>query len=1029
MATVIEIDNPFEPFNETRVHENVEGISILDWLRENKDENWESFVRPTICIYNGKPLLLDEYGDTQLSKDDVVSFCALVGDPISIIIAVVVAVVAVAVVLSIIPQPPAVGDTPEADPTFTLRGQQNAAKLGQTIPSHYGRIKNWPDYAAQPYNQYIGNQQYQFSLFCCGEGYYAFEGNGFIEDTPVGNYDDVDIWKYDPGQNPAAFPNAVVTSDEVGSIELFGPNEPEYVGNTGPYNANEVQTTATRLEVDIVLPRGLYYSNDDGGLDGRTISAIILYQQINDSGVAIGPWLTLVNFNKSLTTNTPQRYTYGVNVPAGRYRVQGRRTNNKDTSTRAANVIVWESLRAFLPHTNDFGEVTLIAMRAKASNSLNDNSRFRYNIYQTRKLPIFNGATWSAPVATTNPIWAMCDILRAEYGGNLDSAFIDLEYLRTLAATYDSRGDEFNWSFSRKTNVWDACRMALSVGRAIPMLNGSQVTAIRDEIKIRPQGVFTPDNMISGSFDWSLKMFELNSYDGLEVEYLDEVTWKQKTVLCLVGNDVGDNPRKMKLDGVTDRTKAYREGLFQRAKEVFQREAISFTTGLEGHLPNIGSLITVTHDVPKWGQFGSIVEYENNIMLIDVELEFEIGKSYRMIFRKRDGSGTISYAVQPSDTSLTKTDLVRVVDVFEAGDEDFVREHTQEPVFFQFGESNNVTKYCRVKEIMPGSEGEVDIKCVNNDDRVYNFDNEIPPEEDEDSTPVIPDLPGVTGVTVLPIPNSTNQVQVTWQPAVGALSYVVERSYDNETWTQLATTQVTSMVVDVFPGYAYFRVAGINVEQGAWGLWEGSVGTATAPPLNVSGLSLQSAFIGTTCKIQWNSVSTATSYIIQVKRASSGALLREVEVTATTYTYGTDQSMVDFAGSPQRDLRFDIVARNSFGDSETPQTLLATNPKPSIPSNITYVLENDTANSVDVVVNWTLVPENDIKEYALWASDTTGFTEDNFTEVARGSFDSARFTVDKTLLTLPDDYYFTLAAFDLWGDDYDSSPEQTVTIT
>lgn len=1025
MGIVFEINNPFELFKDSVTTLVEEEMSILDWLKANRSPEWQAFDKPTLCLFNGEAVFQKDYGTTKIKDKDVVNFIVLSGDPVTIIIAVVVAVVAVAAALIFAPQPPNVGDTPEPNPTFTLRGQGNTNKLGQVIPSHYGRVKNWFDVAAKSYNQYIGNDQYQFSLYSAGHGDYDFEPF-HIEDTPVDNFRDVTIEVYPPGERVTLFPDNVITSVEVGSIELFGPNEEDYEGDSGPFIANENETVATKIQVDIVLSKGLYFSNDDGGLTTRTVTAIFEYQQIDDDGVAVGPWLTLTSFSKTLATTTPQRFTVEQDVPEGRYQVRARRTNDKDESHRSGNDLVWEAMRAFLPNTQEYGDVTIIARRALATNNLNDNSSSRLNAYQTRKLEQYDDTTgmWSARLPTRNPVWAAIDVFKAKYGGQLTDRFIDLVGLSVLRQVYDDRQDNFDWTFDNKTNVWSAAKLIFSVGRAIPMLNGSQVTAVRDEPKTLPTGVFTPDNIIQGSFSWDLSMFKLNDEDGIELEYLDEDTWAPETVLCLIGNDTGLNPKKVKLNGVINRNKAYREGLHLRSKTLFQREVIKFKTGLEGHIPFVDSLISIVHDVPRWGNSGFVVSRENDILALADEVTFDGSSVHQILLRKRDGSGSGPFVVEPFDERLTTT-KVRVLEAF---DDIIERPSTEEFMYFQFGVQGLYSKLARVRSIRPAGEGEITIEAVNNDDRIYSFDEQNAPAKDLVGIPPgVPDLPVVTRLSVLSVPNVINRVQVAWAPAPGARSYVVEISYDNETFTQVATTLMTYLVIDVVIGTAFIRVAAVNVDLGPYVTWTGTVGHATNPPNNVTGLTLQSPFVGVSAKIQWNPVGTATSYVVQTIRASDDSVLRETEVLNTTFTYSNDQAATDFAGNPERTLKFSVKAKNSIGESDVAQVLTANNPTPTVVAKTAFSITNETTESWEIQVSWTALQDSDIKEYRIWASATQGFSEGPTNLVARGLFNMATFTVSKT--GSPTDYYVRIAALDYWGDNYNLTAELSVDLT
>ena len=60
-----------------------------------------------------------------------------------------------------------------ASPTYNIQAQGNTARLEAAIPEHFGRLKAFPDFAAQPYQEFSGNDQYLYQLLCIGRGYYT----------------------------------------------------------------------------------------------------------------------------------------------------------------------------------------------------------------------------------------------------------------------------------------------------------------------------------------------------------------------------------------------------------------------------------------------------------------------------------------------------------------------------------------------------------------------------------------------------------------------------------------------------------------------------------------------------------------------------------------------------------------------------------------------------------------------------------------------------------------------------------------
>lgn len=169
---------------------------------------------PFICLVNGNPVLRKEWDSLKIRAMDHVAFVNLLqggggggSNPLRVVgmVALVVATVAsygaasaawgavwgatVAAGVSIgggmlinalVPPPkPTLNGTSYAvssqSPTYSLQAQGNQARLGNPIPVIYGRHLVYPDFASQPYYEYIDNEQYVYQLHCIGQGEYDIE--------------------------------------------------------------------------------------------------------------------------------------------------------------------------------------------------------------------------------------------------------------------------------------------------------------------------------------------------------------------------------------------------------------------------------------------------------------------------------------------------------------------------------------------------------------------------------------------------------------------------------------------------------------------------------------------------------------------------------------------------------------------------------------------------------------------------------------------------------------------------------------
>lgn len=1031
MITVIFQHNPLDKTDNIVVQMEA-GQTIHELLREVFTPSFKEFSTPTICQVNGSYVLREYWSVTQLNEGDTVTFSALVQDAVTAfyVIVAIIAVGSAVYAYSNMPKPTET-NIPGAAPTYSLQGHRNQNKLAQPIEVCYGRNFIYGSFAARSYNVYKANDQYLFSLLCLGQGEFDVHGV-FIEDTPIANFEDTEYEIYGPGERVTLFPDNVLDSIEVSEIEMPGINEAGGNVELGPYVANPAQTTVNRIEVDYSFSQGLYKANDKGGLDNLTITAQFEYQKIDDAGNADGPWTPFVDVNRSMATTTPQRFTEGADVPEGRYQVRAMRTNDKDRDHTAGNTMVWQKLRVFMPDVRDYGDVTLLALKAKATNNLNASSQTAVKVDATRKLPVYDTITqsWLSPRATRSAVWALCDLFRAKYGARLTDKYLSLEHLAAVDNELSSRGDTFDWIFDKRMTIWEAAKKICRAVRGVPRLPGSRVTMVRDVPQSIPKGVFTMDNIVNGSFAWEIQFFEVNEKDALRVEYMDLDTGQIETVLCQLPNGTSNNIEEMRLEGVKNRAQAFREGMYILASKYYLREGVSFSTGLEGHIPSYGDIISVSYDIPFWGTGGfveSLQKVGTNLynIQVNVPLDFSQTGNHFINFRKSDGSANGPYLCTQVDDYTVQIGATQAPVTVKAD---------QEPPLFQFGLGDNWSKICRVNEINPSTKETVSVKAVVYNQIIHSFDNlPVPDYGDEGSSVAIPALPVVTGLRVNTIPNEINRIQITWTPALGAQSYVLQTSSDGVNWVTVVTTTSTIHTMEVLYEKLWVRVAGINRGQGPWAVWDGDVGSESEAPSNVKGLALVSPFVGRQMSVQWEQVINANYYEVEVYDVTASRVLRTVNTTSINFSYTSDDAKTD--GSTSREFRISVVAVNAIGRSATPTQITASNPQPLKTMNVTSSLRSTNRYAAIYDLNWDASTDPDVVGYRIWQSTTAGFTPVLGKHDYEVTTNYMRLEVQMwnewepapgdqgTPYVYTDDTYYRIGAYDPWTDHVHLSDE------
>lgn len=763
-------------------------------------------------------------------------------------------------------------------PTYNLQAQGNMARLDSAIPAHYGRMIAYPDFAAMPYAEYAGNEQYLYQLFCLGQGYYDIEAVR-IEDTPIANFEEIEYEVVPPGGSVRLFPSNVITSVEVAGQEAAGKvtgatydqpgtttitvtktahgfavgkqvyldftsgTAPDggYIIDTvptantftvvaaasattsgnveiqpylGPFTANAATTQANTIGIDIILPRGLYYANANGGLDAVTISWAVELRKIDDAGAPVGSWAVVGSESLNLSTTTPQRYSYRYGVTSGRYEARLRRTNTKQTDAKYGNDLVWGGLRAYLPDNRQYGAVTLIAMRMKASNNLSQQASRKVNVIATRKLRTWNGTGWTAPAATRSIAWAFADAAQNTiYGGRLADNRIDLAGLLALHNTWESRGDHFDARFDNTLALWEALSKIAAAGRARPFMQGGILYVARDQSNTLPVALYSMRNIIRGSFNIEYIMPSEDTADAVEVSYFDKVAWQPRRVPAALAGSASANKAKIDLFGVVDREHAYREGLYQAASNKYRRRLIKFSTEMEGFIPALLDPIAIQHDMPQWGQFAEAVAWDaaNKVLTLSEPLAWTAGQTHYIGLRAKDGGleGPITVTPGTSDYQVV-LDTVPTNTPYTGSD--YERTH----VVFGWGETWR--QPARVISVTPRGLHQVEILAVNEDASVHTADVGVTaPAVSSSQLSNLYTTPVVLGLTVRSSSSDVNAMLLSWQPAQGADHYLIEQSSGDGTWTRCGDTAAANFVARAIYGNSTFlRVAAVGMTRGPW---------------------------------------------------------------------------------------------------------------------------------------------------------------------------------------------------------------------
>jgi hypothetical protein len=772
-------------------------------------------------------------------------------------------------------------DTGRGREVFSLSPQGNRSRLEEPVPVQYGRMRFAPDFAAAPWAEAAGNEQYLYCLYSVGAGHFEIEKIE-IGDTPVEAFGEVETEIVPPGGTVTLFPTAVVTSDAISGQELRSrvtvtwtrsgttltvtetghrrtsgqtvritatgqpvqtvqigtvPNEDSWTATVSGWTATSGSAeilsivggltgvpvcgpgqTAARVGVDLAWPGGLYGQTNTGRLLVRSTTVRVEAAPIDDAGTLTGGWVLLGEPTRSDKTRTPQRESHVWTLPTpGRWAVRAWRTNPRDSDANAGHDVIWTGLRGYLAEAQNWPQVTLLAMRFRATGNLSRLASRQVHVTATRKLPVWNGTVWSAPVPTRSIAWALADMARSTlYGPGLPDARIDLAGLLALDTLWAARGDTCDMRITTAGAWWDAAARVALTGRARPCMQGGILRIVRDGPQTIPVAMFSQRNIRDGTFsiDWTMPGPE--TADAVEVSYLDAATWQPQRVTARLPGSTAARPARIVLDGVTSRAQALREGLYHAACNRYRRRTVRFETEMEGFIPALGDLVAIQHDLVGWGAQAEAVAWNAATLTLTVSEPMNWSGSGHVVgLRRRDGSvaGPIAVTRGADDRTLR---LVAAPGFTPDTGQDRERTHVA------FGLAQSWSARARIVSVRPVDASRVAVEAVVEDPSVHTAETgRVAPPLRQGRLPALPDAPEVTGLRVVLSPDAI--AFLSWRPAPGAIGYEVEvaeqgaRESPDEGWTRVADTAAAELMIR--PPYGpktRFRVRALARGAGPW---------------------------------------------------------------------------------------------------------------------------------------------------------------------------------------------------------------------
>ena len=529
-------------------------------------------------------------------------------------------------------------------------------------------------------------------------------GATYSIDEIIGERDGVRVSRLLPDGSPdtswSAFPASVS-----GRVSVEDNADGVWIG---PFLACPEGETTTRIEWDVFAPRGLGKIDTDGDIEERSRDVELQYRALGSDA-----WVPVV---QTLTGQSRDQmgWTFVADIPAMTPEVRVRRNSVESDDTQALDRLEWYGLRSELPAATSYPGVTTIALTIQGSDMLAGQSENKINTVVTRLVPRLG-------TETEEPSRAIADWFRyvARNIGYSD-ADLDQDELQRLATVWQSRGDTFDFVHDGSSTVYEVMQRTLRAGAAELTINQGLLTPVRDEPRTTFEQMYTTQNMLE-PLTRSIESIRPDEIDGIDVEFFSADTWTNETIECRLQGDAGNRPEKIRIEGVTSRTRAWRLGMRERLRLRYRRKTYSFSTELDALNSNYWSYCALADDVPGYTSSGLILDVSASGGIVTVKtsepLDWQGGETHLIAWRDQDGSLKGPY------TATRGTDGYTVV---YNGDAPVV-DYSQELPHYMFGVSQTFSYPVLIASIEPQGFSAVSVQAVNYDERVYDYDNLEPP--------------------------------------------------------------------------------------------------------------------------------------------------------------------------------------------------------------------------------------------------------------------------------------------------------------
>lgn len=562
--------------------------------------------------------------------------------------------------------PVQVSDVEKKRNVYAINGWQNELRAGSPVPYGIGAHRYAPPYAAKPWTEVVGDEQYIRALFTFGYGPLRISELK-IGETSIDDYDDVDIEIREgrAGDLPVSLYPQQVLEEGIG-VDLIRPYPRDAAGeilDDDPSISTPVVrfTASDTAQTTVILgfPAGLFRVDNDGDLRSQTVS-IKIEERLN----GVGSWSTVTTLDVSAKKRESiLRQHNWSHASRGRWQIRVTRITPETTDAQVSDRTTLQAIQSIRPEypVNIDKPISLVAVRIRATYQLNGTLDSLNGLIEREGPQHDGGNVWSDGYGSNPATGYLLALTSPLNPYPVAEADIDMDLIADWYDWCALKGLKYDRVHDQSETLSEMLASICAAGRATPRHDGIQWGVVID----RPQSLvidhINPRN--AADFQWERSYFD--APDGFRVPFLDATNDYQpaERIVPWPGH-VGDIvlTEELILPGKTDPDEIW----FETRRKMYELEMRpdTFSAIQDGasRVATRGDQVMTSSDVlQSVNSAARVKSIDGALVEIDelTKVEIGYGMRFRVYANSTDAIGTsVLRKIAPNTSSSTALRLI-----------------------------------------------------------------------------------------------------------------------------------------------------------------------------------------------------------------------------------------------------------------------------------------------------------------------------------------------------------------------------------